>query len=102
MVDYHDMGKKAVDLFARFCSDYGRELTLVFEPGKFLTASAGVLLVEVNTIKQNRSRTICGTDSGFPQLIRPMFYDAYHHIVNLTAFHSIISPIHKSHDHRSL
>ncbi|THB80086.1 MAG: diaminopimelate decarboxylase [Desulfobacteraceae bacterium] len=83
-VDYHGIGQRVVEMFSRFCQAYGRALSLVFEPGKFLTAQSGVMLLEVNTIKNNRSRTICGTDSGFPQLIRPMFYDAYHHITNIS------------------
>lgn len=83
-VDLMGMGRQATALFADFCREYGRELELWFEPGKFLTAPAGTLLVRVNTIKQNRTRTICGTDSGFPQLIRPMFYDAYHGIDNIS------------------
>ncbi len=83
-IDYLKIGQRICTLFKRFCRQYGRSLELIFEPGKFLTAQAGCLLVEVNTIKQNRKRTVCGTDSGFPQLIRPMFYDAYHHIENLS------------------
>lgn len=83
-IDYKAMGKEIIDLFTSYCERYGRKLGLYFEPGKFLTASAGRLLIEVNTIKINRGRTIVGTDSGFPQLIRPMFYDAYHHIENLS------------------
>ncbi len=83
-IDYRKIGKDIVNLFDEFCRGYGRQLKLIFEPGKFLTAQAGTLLVEVNTIKQNRNRTICGTDSGFPQLIRPMFYDAYHRIENIS------------------
>src|SRR5690606_34397959 len=63
----------------------GRELELWFEPGRYLVCEAGYLLMEVNTIKDNHGRLIVGTDSGFPQLIRPVFYDAYHHIVNLNA-----------------
>jgi diaminopimelate decarboxylase len=83
-VDYKKMGVQVMDLFSRFTLAYGRQLELRFEPGKYLTAQAGQLLVEVNTIKYNRNRTICGTDSGFPQLIRPMFYDAYHGIKNIS------------------
>lgn len=83
-VDYIDMGKQIIYLFTSFCDEYGRQLELRFEPGKFLTAQAGELLIEVNTIKKNRDRLICGTDSGFPQLIRPMFYDAYHQIDNIS------------------
>lgn len=83
-VDYQAMGTRVDRLFSDFCRQYGRQLGLWFEPGKFLTAQAGTLLVRVNTVKQNRHRTICGTDSGFPQLIRPMFYDAWHTIDNIS------------------
>ncbi len=83
-VDYKLMGAQVVERFSNFCSSYGKELELRFEPGKYLTAQAGQLLVEVNTVKHNRNRTICGTDSGFPQLIRPMFYDAHHTIKNIS------------------
>lgn len=83
-VDLKTIGREAIALFSDFCRRYGRELGLWFEPGKYLTAQAGVLLVRVNTIRENRGRIICGTDSGFPQLIRPMFYDAHHEIMNLT------------------
>ena len=57
---------------------------MYFEPGKYMVAESGHLLIEVNTIKKNRTRTIVGCNSGFPQLIRPVLYDAYHHIVNLS------------------
>ena len=83
-VDIREIGQHVVRLFSDFCTSFGRELELRFEPGKFLTAPAGLLLVRVNTVKQNRKRRICGTDSGFPQLIRPMFYGAYHGIENIS------------------
>ncbi len=83
-IDYVAMGAEITRLFEDFCRGYGRPLGLYFEPGKFMVAEAGVLLVEVNTIKHNRTRTIAGCNAGFPQLIRPVFYQAYHHIVNLS------------------
>lgn len=83
-VDYFAMGAQIDALFARFCAGYGKELIMRFEPGKYLSAQCGTLLTEVNTIKHNRTRTIAGCNSGFPQLIRPVLYDAYHHIVNLS------------------
>ena len=49
-----------------------------------MVAQCGTLLTRVNTIKRNRKRLIAGTDSGFPQLIRPVLYDAYHQIFNLS------------------
>jgi diaminopimelate decarboxylase len=81
-IDYASFGAGIGDIFRAFCEDYGRELYMYFEPGKYVVAECGYLLVHVNTIKDNRGRLIAGTNSGFPQLIRPMFYDAYHHIVN--------------------
>ncbi|MCG8643063.1 MAG: diaminopimelate decarboxylase [Desulfobacterales bacterium] len=89
-IDINTLGRAVVDRFSGFCDGYGRKLGLWFEPGKYLTANAGTLLVEVNTIKKNRSRIICGTNSGFPQLIRPMFYDAWHTIDNIS--HPLGSP----------
>ena len=83
-IDYVDMGKKINDLFENFCKSYGKELIMRFEPGKYLSAECGTLIMEVNTIKHNRTRTIAGCNSGFPQLIRPVLYGAYHEITNLS------------------
>ncbi len=83
-VDYVAMGSEITRIFEEFCKSYGKELAMYFEPGKYMVAEAGHLLIEVNTIKKNRTRTIAGCNSGFPQLIRPVLYDAYHHIVNLS------------------
>lgn len=83
-IDYRSFGVKTVKIFREFCDRYGKELELYFEPGKYIVAESGVLLTEVNTLKQNRDHLIAGTNSGFSQLIRPVFYDAYHHILNLS------------------
>ena len=83
-VDYVAMGRQIDELFEAYCKDYGKDLVMRFEPGKYLSAECGTLIVEVNTIKHNRTRTIAGCNSGFPQLIRPVLYDAYHHIENLS------------------
>nr|VFJ53869.1 MAG: diaminopimelate decarboxylase [Candidatus Kentron sp. FW]VFJ59903.1 MAG: diaminopimelate decarboxylase [Candidatus Kentron sp. FW] len=83
-VDYAAMGAEISRLFTAFCKGYGKELEMRFEPGKYIVAEAGFLIVEVNTIKHNNERIIVGCNAGFPQLIRPVLYDAYHHIVNLT------------------
>ena len=82
--DYRALGAGIVELFTAFCRTYGRELELHFEPGKYMVAEAGKLLVGINTIKENRGRRIAGCDSGFPQLIRPVLYGAYHAIENLS------------------
>lgn len=83
-IDYVAMGEEITRRFADFCRRYGRDLEMRFEPGKYLVAEAGWLLTQVNTIKHNRSRVIAGCDSGFPQLIRPVLYGAYHRIENIS------------------
>ncbi|MDD3885235.1 MAG: diaminopimelate decarboxylase [Victivallaceae bacterium] len=83
-IDYVAMGAEITRIFEDFCKSYGRKLAMYFEPGKYMAAESGLLLTEVNTIKHNRSRVIAGCDSGFPQLIRPVLYNAYHHIRNLS------------------
>ncbi|MDR0932079.1 MAG: diaminopimelate decarboxylase [Victivallales bacterium] len=83
-IDYVAMGKEITRRFEAFTARYGRKLDMLFEPGKYIFAEAGYLLTEVNTIKHNRSRVIVGCNSGFPQLIRPVLYDAYHNIENLS------------------
>ena len=70
--------------FNEFCSETGKDLELKFEPGKYLVSEAGSFLAKVNVIKQTTSCTFLGLDTGFNHLIRPMFYDAYHKIENLS------------------
>ena len=82
--DIVELGEKVSKRFNDFCSDFGRDLTLMFEPGKFLVSEAGQFLVHVNVVKQTTSTVFAGVDSGLNHLIRPMFYDAYHHIENIS------------------
>ncbi|CAA0171421.1 Diaminopimelate decarboxylase [Tenacibaculum maritimum] len=82
--DIEQLGKQLSERFNNFCKEYGRALTLMFEPGKFLVSEAGYFLAKVNVIKQTTSTVFAGIDSGLNHLIRPMFYDAYHHIENLS------------------
>lgn len=82
--DIEELGKKLSKRFNQFCKEYGKELTLMFEPGKFLVSEAGKFLVHVNVVKQTTSTVFAGVDSGLNHLIRPMFYDAYHHIENIS------------------
>lgn len=82
--DIKQLGIQLSARFNEFCESYGRPLTLMFEPGKFLVSEAGKFLVKVNVIKQTTSTVFAGVNSGFNHLIRPMFYEAYHHITNLS------------------
>lgn len=83
-IDYKKFGEDAASMFTNFCQEYGKELEMYFEPGRFIVAEAGTFLIKVTTIKNNKSLLIAGTNAGFPQLIRPMFYEAYHQINNLS------------------
>jgi diaminopimelate decarboxylase len=82
--DIEELGKKLSKRFNSFCAEYGKELTLIFEPGKFLVSEAGFFLAKVNVVKQTTSTVFAGIDSGFNHLIRPMFYGSQHHIENIS------------------
>ena len=82
--DIEDLGEKITKRFKAFCKEYGRELTLKFEPGKYLVSEAGYFFVKTNVVKQTTSTVFAGVDSGLNHLIRPMFYDAYHKIINVS------------------
>jgi diaminopimelate decarboxylase len=82
--DIEELGKKLSKRFNAFCLEYGKELTLIFEPGKFLVSEAGFFLAKVNVVKQTTSTVFAGIDSGFNHLIRPMFYGSQHHIENIS------------------
>lgn len=79
-----ELGKKLSERFNVFCKNYGKDLTLAFEPGKFLVSQAGVFLAKVNVVKQTTSTVFAQIDSGFNHLIRPMLYGAQHQIINLS------------------
>ncbi len=82
--DIESLGEKLSARFKEFCKNYGRDLQLIFEPGKFLVSESGFLFVKVNVIKQTTSTVFAGVDSGMNHLIRPMLYDAYHRIENIS------------------
>lgn len=83
--DVEELGAILSDKFNQFCKDYGRDLSLYFEPGKFLVSECGFFVVKTNVIKQTPSTVFAGVDSGMNHLIRPMFYGSYHHIFNLSS-----------------
>ena len=79
-----ELGKQLTKRFNAFCKEYGKDLTLIFEPGKFLVSESGYFLAKVNVIKQTTSTVFAGIDTGLNHLIRPMFYDSYHTITNIS------------------
>jgi diaminopimelate decarboxylase len=82
--DVVQLGKKLTSAFNDFCKSYPRPLELWFEPGKFLVSQAGYFLVKANVIKTTTATVFVGVNSGFNHLIRPMFYDAFHYIRNIS------------------
>lgn len=78
------LGKKLNDAIAQFEKENKKSIEIWFEPGKFLVSECGYFLVKANIIKQTTATVFVGVNSGFNHLIRPMFYDAYHHISNLS------------------
>tara|TARA_B100000767_G_C19777449_1_gene543515 strand:+ start:5108 stop:6328 length:1221 start_codon:yes stop_codon:yes gene_type:complete len=79
-----ELGVKLSKRFNDFCKEYGKELILVFEPGKFLVSEAGHFLCSVNSIKQTTSTVFAQVDSGFNHFVRPMMYGSNHHIENIS------------------
>ena len=79
-----ELGVKLTERFNLFCHEYGKELKLIFEPGKFLVSQAGKFLCRVNSIKQTTSTVFAQVDTGFNHLIRPMMYGSNHHIENIS------------------
>lgn len=81
-LDLEDFGQTVGQHFSKFCQEYGKELELKIEPGRFLVCQAGTLLAKVNTKKETPAHQFVGCDTGFNHLIRPMAYGSYHRIRN--------------------
>ena len=79
-----ELGEKLTKRFHRFCKNYGKEVTLAFEPGKFIVSESGYFLTSVNAIKQTTSTVFAQVDTGFNHLIRPMLYGSQHAIENIS------------------
>lgn len=78
------LGQKVAEVLDRLKQTYQREFEAWFEPGKFLVSECGYFITEVNVMKQNGNTVFAGVNSGFNHLIRPMFYEAYHRIENIS------------------
>jgi diaminopimelate decarboxylase len=95
-VPYHDddvqtdvvqLGKKVAETFNNYEKETGKKIEVWFEPGKYLVSEAGYFIVKANVIKQTTATVFAGVNSGFNHLIRPMFYEAYHRIENISNPH---------------
>jgi diaminopimelate decarboxylase len=82
--DILELAEKVKAAFANHPYKNGRKLQVWFEPGKFLVSAAGHFITKVNVLKETSAADFVSVNSGFNHLIRPMFYDAYHHIENIS------------------
>ena len=82
--DMQLLGEKMAETLQAHTLKTGKTFKVWFEPGKYLVSECGYFLVKANILKQGPSRTFVGVNSGFNHLIRPMFYDAYHKISNIS------------------
>ena len=82
--DVDQLGAKVAEAFAAFEKETGKRFQIWFEPGKYLVSEAGYFIVKANVIKQTTATVFVGVNSGFNHLIRPMFYESYHRIENIT------------------
>jgi len=79
------LGSEVNKIMEHLSAKFGRNLTAWFEPGKYLVSEAGFFITKVNVLKQSGEINFAGINTGLNHLIRPMFYDAYHHIDNISA-----------------
>ena len=82
--DVLTLGKRLTEVFSSFEKETGRKLQIWFEPGKYFVSQAGYFIVKANVVKQTPATVFVGVNSGFNHFIRPMFYEAYHHIENIS------------------
>jgi diaminopimelate decarboxylase len=82
--DINSLAIKVEEAFKQYEKETGKSIQIWFEPGKYMVSEAGFFVVKVNVIKQTPATVFAGVNSGFNHLIRPMFYDAYHHIENIS------------------
>jgi diaminopimelate decarboxylase len=82
--DVDELGRRVTEAFAQYEKETGRQLQVWFEPGKYLVSQSGYFVVKANVIKQTPATVFVGVNSGFNHLIRPMFYEAFHLIKNIS------------------
>lgn len=82
--DVNELGSRVSKIFNDFEKEIGKNLEVWFEPGKYLVSESGYFVVKANVIKTTTATVFVGVNSGFNHLIRPMFYDAYHYIQNIS------------------
>jgi diaminopimelate decarboxylase len=82
-VRYHGESELDLERYAALIGELtaGLDLELVFEPGRYLVAEAGVLLAKVLYVRAGAERPCVVLDAGMNNLLRPALYDAYHELL---------------------
>lgn len=84
-----EIGDELRALYKTFTQEYGREVEIWFEPGKYLVSEAGLFLMRANVIKPTPATVFVGVDSGLNHFIRPMMYGSHHEMFNVSNPQSI-------------
>ena len=79
-LDLKDLGNKLSELINSWVAEYGKQIEIKIEPGRYIIAESGILLGHVNAVKKNYKIKYVGTDLGFNVLIRPAMYDSHHDV----------------------
>ena len=69
----------------------GRELTLIYEPGRAVMANAGILVTEVEYLKTSEERNFAIVDAAMNDLIRPALYQAWQAIIPVEQRDDVVS-----------
>lgn len=81
-ININDVAKHVLHAFNENAAT--KELEIWFEPGKYLVSECGYLITKATVLKETSATTFVSVNSGFNHLIRPMFYDSYHRIQNIS------------------
>ncbi|RMG18292.1 MAG: diaminopimelate decarboxylase [Bacteroidetes bacterium] len=82
--DVYEIGEELRQAYQLFTKEYGREIEVWFEPGKYMVSEAGFFLMRSNVIKPTPATVFVGVDSGLNHFIRPMMYGGHHEIFNVS------------------
>lgn len=82
--DIEALGKMLGETVDHFNKKSGKQVEIRVEPGKFLVSEAGFLITTATVVKETPAVTFVGVNSGLNHLIRPMMYDAWHEIENVS------------------
>ena len=108
-VDYEHPNRLPIPDFKAYFDTYAKKLklrngqTLHFELGRAVVAQCGSLITRTLYIKEGATKRFAIVDAGFPDLIRPALYQAYHKIENISSeepkeAYDVVGPICESTD----